>query len=737
MDLSEFSLSDLFRMECESQCRVLTDALVVLEHGGAEPSLLEALMRAAHSLKGAARIVNLDCAVRVAHGMEDLFVAAQDGRRCLSHEDIDRLLAGVDLLTRIGAAGQDAEADFGADADGFLTLLHSPETQVAVAPLGARMLAATAQPTAPQPTALVPADDQRALRVSADNLDHLLGSSAELLVASRKLRSFTDRFWTSHRQQRRIAQGVEAALAACPPDGAVVTALRRVQTIVEEGDRLLMDGIVEMDRFERRASQLAQRLYGEALGCRMRPFSEIATGLRRAARDAARHLGRDVELEILGQGTDVDRDLLEQLESPLGHLIRNAVDHGIESPQERIAAGKSPVGRIRVEASHTAGFLVIRVADDGRGVDLEGLQRRIVERQLSDAETVSRLDQSELLDFLFLPGFSLKGAVSEMSGRGVGLDIVRSLAVDVRGSVRVVTEPTRGTTFSLRFPVSLSVMRALLFEIAGEAYAAPLARIGRVVNIAAREIESVEGRQFFRLEETRVGLVDGADVIGRAVATAPRDNVYLFVLGDDLQRFGVVVNRFLGEGEIVIQPLDSRLGRVRNIAAAALTEEGLPMLLIDVDDFLLSVKRLSLADGHQAVIVRSELQAADRKHILVVEDSLTVREVERKLITSLGYAVETAVDGADGWNAVRSGRFAAVVTDIDMPRMDGFQLTRLIKNDPRLRDIPVIIVSYKDREEDRRRGLDAGADYYLTKGSFQDEGLARAIADVLGAEETP
>jgi two-component system sensor histidine kinase and response regulator WspE len=198
-----------------------------------------------------------------------------------------------------------------------------------------------------------------------------------------------------------------------------------------------------------------------------------------------------------------------------------------------------------------------------------------------------------------------------------------------------------------------------------------------------------------------------------------------------------VVSRFLGEGEIVVQPLDKRLGRVRDIAAAALTEDGSPMLLLDVEEFILSVRRLAAGGQLHGITAKSSEAGKAASQILVVDDSLTVRELERKLLSSLGYAVEVAVDGMDAWNAARTGRFAAVVTDVDMPRMDGIELTRLIKNDARLRDTPVIIVSYKDREEDRLRGLDAGADYYLTKGSFQDQGLARAVADVLGEDPPP
>jgi len=280
-------------------------------------------------------------------------------------------------------------------------------------------------------------------------------------------------------------------------------------------------------------------------------------------------------------------------------------------------------------------------------------------------------------------------------------------------------------------------MKSLVFEISGEPYAIPLARVERVLSVAVEEIESIEGAQYVNVGQSRVGIVDGAAVLGRPVENEARERANVLLLASAEGHFGIVVSRFLGEGEIVVQPLDKRLGRVRDIAAAALTEDGSPMLLLDVEDFLLSVRRLAVGGQLHGIAGKSAGPEKAARQILVVDDSLTVRELERKLLSSLGYAVEVAVDGMDAWNAVRTGRFAAVVTDVDMPRMDGIELTRLIKNDARLRDTPVIIVSYKDREEDRLRGLDAGADYYLTKGSFQDEGLARAVADVLGEDPTP
>lgn len=727
-DLSSFSMRELFLAESETQCRILSDCLVALEIRPGDPLLLESLMRAAHSLKGAARIIELEGAVLVAHSMEDAFVSAQKGEVVLGSSAIDRLLRGVDLLSRLASAESPAEMQ--GEVEAFVAGAAELD-KTSAAPVVAAPAAEPAAPTAKTE------DDSRSLRVAAESLDQLLGSAGESLVASRRIRSFSNDFWRLHGHQRKTAATLENAIASASGGGDVTSSLRQLQTMIESGDRLVLAGLAEFERFERNAAQLSQRLYGQALACRMRPFGSIASSLRRAARDTARRLGREVTFEIRGEGTDVDRDLLDKIESPLLHLVRNAIDHGIESPQERTAAGKPAAGRLVIEASHSAGFLVIRVSDDGGGVDTAKLRSRVVAKGLTDAGTAEKLAVGELLEFLFLPGFSLRSEVTEISGRGVGLDVVQSAVRESRGTVRISSDPGHGTAFLLQLPISLSVMKALVFEIAGEPYAIPLARVDRVLKVLAGEIESIEGAQYVNVDQSRVGIVDGAAVLGRPVDRDGHEEVDVLLLSSADGHFGIVVSRFLGEGEIVVQPLDKRLGRVRDIAAAALTEDGSPMLLLDVEDFLLSVRRLAAGGQLHGISAKSAGPEKAARQILVVDDSLTVRELERKLLSSLGYAVEVAVDGMDAWNAARTGRFDAVVTDVDMPRMDGIELTRLIKNDARLRDTPVIIVSYKDREEDRLRGLDAGADYYLTKGSFQDEGLARAVADVLGEESTP
>jgi two-component system sensor histidine kinase and response regulator WspE len=744
-DLSDFSMQDLFRLEAEGQAQVLTAGLLVLERKPTAADQLEACMRAAHSLKGAARIVDRGAAVRVAHAMEDCFVAAQNGRLILHQEAIDLLLRGVDLLTRIAQAPDEAAAAWNeagnAEINDFLTalkqVLAEPEEAAAApaaAPVPPVAAPAEAPPRAPEPE---PGAADRVLRVTADNLNRLLALAGESLVESRWLKTFADSLLRLKRMHQELGRSVgvlrgAVADAALGEDARIAQA--EVQRRVLECQDQLAQRLAELDMFDRRSANLSHRLYDEALAVRMRPFADGIQSFARLVRDVGRTLGKQARLEIIGDTTQVDRDILDKLEAPLGHLLRNALDHGLETPAERAAAGKPAEGTVTLEARHSAGMLQITVSDDGRGIDLPRLREAVVTRKLTNAETAAQLSEPELLAFLFLPGFSLREQVTEISGRGVGLDVVQNMVKQVRGTVRVSARPGGGTRFQLQLPLTLSVVRTLLVSIGGEPYALPLAHIVRTLKLPAAQIELVEGRQHFRFEGQQIGLVAARQILGGAAAAQAETAQPVIVVKNATDLHGLAVDRFLGERELVVQPLDARLGKIKDIAAGALMEDGSPVLIIDVEDMILSVEKLVTAGRLDKVSQGAgAARKEQRKRVLVVDDSLTVRELERKLLDSHGYQVEVAVDGMEGWNTVRGGRFDLVVTDIDMPRMDGFELVTLIKRDPGLKALPVMIVSYKDREEDRRRGLEAGADYYLTKGSFHDETLLQAVVDLIGA----
>ncbi len=407
------------------------------------------------------------------------------------------------------------------------------------------------------------------------------------------------------------------------------------------------------------------------------------------------------------------------------------VDHGIESPDVRQAAGKSAAGLIKLEVRHRAGMLAITITDDGRGLDVERIRQKIVERGLSTADLTEAMTPAEVLEFLFLPGFSTAEKVTEYSGRGVGLDVVQQSVRRIGGAVRVTTRPGKGATFHLQLPITLSVLRALIVEIDGEPYAFPHNRIDRLIRVPADSLRSLENRQFLVVDEQNVGVVFASQVLGLAKQPVANRELLVLLVSDSTGEYGLIVDDFRSEQDLVVRPLDTRLGKVPNISAAAILDDGSPVLIADVEDMVRSLDRY-IQGGTLQRHSRESATVGPKKRVLVVDDSITVREVERQILRNRGYEVTVAVDGQDGWNMVRAEPFDLVISDVDMPRMNGLELVRLIRAEPSLATLPVIIVSYKERPEDRMRGLDVGANYYLTKSSFHDNTFLQAVRDCIG-----
>ncbi|MGY2365425.1 response regulator [Pseudomonas azotoformans] len=747
--MRDASLLELFSLEADAQTQVLSAGLLALERNPTQADQLEACMRAAHSLKGAARIVGVDAGVSVSHVMEDCLVSAQEGRLYLQPEHIDALLQGTDLLMRIATPGNDVgPTDIQAYVALMERLLDPSQAPVKpVAPPPEPIPVVEELPSEPEPAPPVVAEPprqnkrmteggERVLRVTAERLNSLLDLSSKSLVETQRLKPYL----VSLQRLKRIQSQSVRALDAL--DGQLKTqnlnleaqeALADTRRLLSEAQALLAEKTAELDEFGWQAGQRAQVLYDTALACRMRPFADVLAGQVRMVRDLGRSLGKQVRLEIEGEKTQVDRDVLEKLEAPLTHLLRNAVDHGIEMPEQRLLAGKPEEGLIRLRASHQAGLLVLELSDDGNGVDLERLRGTIVDRHLSPLETALRLSEEELLTFLFLPGFSLRDKVTEVSGRGVGLDAVQHMVRQLRGAVVLEQTAGQGSRFHLEVPLTLSVVRSLVVEVGEEAYAFPLAHIERMCDLAPDDIVQLEGRQHFWHEGRHVGLVAASQLLQRPTGQSQSDTLKVVVIRERDAVYGIAVERFIGERTLVVLPLDDRLGKVQDISAGALLDDGSVVLIVDVEDMLRSVDKL-LNTGRLERIARRSQQTteAPRKRVLVVDDSLTVRELQRKLLLNRGYEVAVAVDGMDGWNALRSEDFDLLITDIDMPRMDGIELVTLLRRDSRLQSLPVMVVSYKDREEDRRRGLDAGADYYLAKASFHDDALLDAVVELIG-----
>ncbi len=752
-------LLDLFREEVRANTQILSQGLVTLEQEPQSVPLLESLMRAAHSVKGAARVVNVAAAVEVAHAMEECFVQSQKGQLALAAADVDVLLQGVDTLKALSeAAGPGLGAWLDAQGEEVARLVE--RLKGVVARPGAPLPAAPSPPQPPAaPTPDVPASalvppslpvtspgppaepappakaEEGVVRVTASRLTRFMGLAGQSLVEARWLQPFSKSLLhlkTRHARLAETLEGLREELAAGERGERASDLLAEARQQLEACREVLAQRVAEFDARVRSSDDLTSRLYREVVSSRMRPLRDGVQGLHRLVRDLARPLGKMARLEVVGESVEVDREILDKLEAPLNHLVRNALDHGLETPEERVAAGKPQSGRLRIEAMHRAGMLSIVVSDDGRGVDLERLRRKVVDRGHMAADVAARLTDEELLEFLFLPGFSTAASVTEVSGRGVGLDVVRTMVQSVGGHVRIHTQPGQGTSFHLELPVTLSVLRAVIVEVAGEPYAFPHHAIDRVVRLDRASLGSLESRQYVEVDGRNVGLVLARQLLALEGPEAAGAELTALVFGEPA-KYGLVVDGLVGEQDLVVRPLDRRLGKVPGLQAAAILDDGSPVLIVDVEDLCRAVEKL-LQTGHlQRTDRRAAPEAAKQpKRVLVVDDSVTVREVQRQLLANRGYEVETAVDGMDGWNLVREGRFDLVVSDIDMPRLNGLDLVRMIKADPRLQSVPVVIVSYKDRDEDRLKGLDAGANYYLTKSSFHDDTFVAAVEELIG-----
>lgn len=562
--------------------------------------------------------------------------------------------------------------------------------------------------------------------VRSRNLDRLMRLSGEGMVEARRLEAIQVRLRTIRKRERVLEDLFDRR-----QHGHAIgdTDLEQAHAAIRQ-EVALLDA--DLQAHLRRTEELSTTLHHEAIDCRMRPFGDACLTIPRTVRDLARSLDKDAVARLEGQTVSVDRDILRKLEAPLTHLVRNALDHAIEARAERAATGKRPQATLRVSAAHQAGMLVVEVADDGRGIDLGRIRRKIVEKGLSTPELVERMSAREVTDFLFLPGFSTAAAVTDLSGRGVGLDVVQTTVHEVGGSVEVLTEPGRGTTFRMRLPVTLSVLRAAIVAIGGEPWAMPLARMERIDRLAPADLEHIEGRLTARINDEVTGLVRGNELLG-IPGGAGSDALAVVSLRSRQRTLGVIVDGFLGEEDVVVQPLDARLGTVAHVAAVSVRQSGELVLILDADAMATDAAR-QLDEGTLRGAAAGSEGSTKRLHrVLVVEDSLTVREVERQMLTRAGYAVDVALDGLDGWNALQRDQYDLVLSDVDMPRMNGLELVRRMRADRRLAKIPVVMISYKDRDEDRLAGLEAGASAYLTKGAFHDRTLLDTVADLIAS----
>ncbi len=762
---------EMFREEAEMQLGELSDGLIALETSDSSDELLERLMRAAHSMKGAARIMGIDPIVKLTHVAEDIFVAAQRAELVLNPAIIDVLLEMTDFIKAFSEGGADLEAqsETVSSLHEQLSKARAGELQSESTPPPAAAVEPEVQNTAvitepPEDSANSPETppvaetleassegasrtttteqrtkgDVKSIRITADAVERLAGLAGEASVESSRVESIADdltELRVMQRELRKSLGGIRDIIDKQATNPQLDALLQAALQQLDVCSQAIADHEERLDGFTRRFGSMANRFSREVVTGRMLPFSTILRGYPRLVRDLSKDLGKRCRLVLRGEDTMIDREILDRLDSALNHIARNALDHGIEAPDHRAAAGKPEEATLTMEAFHQGGRLRVQISDDGQGIDVESLRKTIIDRGLEQEAIAKALSQQEIFEFLFLPGFSTARQITEISGRGVGLDAVRSMVQDAGGSISLSSERGIGTRFDLELPLTRSVLRVLTVMIGGHMYAIEVARIEYATTVALENINTLESRAYFEHEGRRVALIDASEILELQDGTGDGQILSVVVFKDDDRYYGLVVDRYLNEQRLLVRPLDHRLGDVPDVAAMSTSEDGSIVLILDADELQRSMDSL-IVSGR----LRSRHHSGDRsqdslKRLLVVDDSLTVREAERQLLENAGYQVDVAVDGLEAWSAVRLSDYDLVVTDVDMPRMTGIELVKRVRAEGPKRDLPMIIVSYKDRDEDRLLGLEAGANHYVSKSSFSDSDLVDAVYELIGGPQ--
>lgn len=700
-DALRLELRELFLDELDEHVLVLNRGLLALEQSddrGASTDVVNEIFRAAHSLKGAAGAAGAPPVETICHRLEDVLGGLRDGT-ISSLGAFEPLFRAVDVIAEAGRQLRE-----GTDISG-LPVREVLQSLASVTGDGSEKAAAPSVTTDPPrldhgPVMEARGDhrvraDASSVRVGAGRLEALLNQAGEVLLVGQRVHALAGDIHST-----------SAELAAGMAWREVGDRLDKMARAAAVADRLL--------------SGLAQTLADDVRRARMLPFAHACEGLERVARDLAKAGGKNVQVEIAGGEVELDRPVLDALREPLLHLVRNAVDHGIEEPEARQRAGKPSAGHIRVGARLQGASVEVTVADDGTGVAVAEL-RTAVERRGADAGAE---DDESLLDLAFMPAVSTSPIITEVSGRGIGLDAVRARVEGLGGSARLLSSPGVGARVVLVLPVSLSAIRVLLVAAGEEVLALPSSGVARLVRARAKDLQMVADQEMLLVDGRPVPVMRLTDVIGVEGKPEPREEIQAVLVGTPGSEALLRVDRLVGEEEVVMKPVGERLAGVAGVLGATILATGRVAVVVNPATCVrVGLERTVGGSGPPP----DSQERRQKTRVLLAEDTLTTRALERSILESAGYEVLVAVDGAEAWDLLQKHEADVVVSDVNMPRMDGLALCQAVRASSRFRELPFVLVTSLATEEDRRRGVEAGADAYIVKSDFEQAALLDAI----------
>ena len=751
--IEDEELRNLYKVASADHIEKIEAGLLHLEKNPLDGAKLEQLLRETHSLKGDSRMLGVKDAETLTHQMEDILGGVNRGERVLTPPVFECLYQGLDAIRKIATeavTGQPAGVSvfhvlaqlMGADGSEASADMQEMVAQVPVAnsaqAIGEQPVVGNDsghnEPILAATEALAQVSDYQidTIRVESQKLDKLLTQASELVVTKGHIgdrlaeieqilalweewnrEAFVSRLTFDELERRWQTTELQPLQNFY---NLVETRLEQLGVLL---NRLRSTSFEDSAKLDTVTNELESGIHA----LRLLPFSTIFNLFPRTVRDLAKQQGKEVNLLIEGGDTSVDKRILEEMKDPLLHLLRNAIDHGIETPQERLSLGKPAVATIRLRGYQVGSTVSIEVIDDGRGLDVEAIKQAAMSRGVRSSQELAQMSTAEIQTLIFAPGFSTRTAVTEISGRGVGLDVVRANVERLKGSIQVEFTQGLGCLFRIMLNSSLATTDALIVQVEPNSYAIPVGFVESMQLVSPQEIFASQGSQTLPFQGESVSVAWLADLLGLPVKAptstkalhAASKSIPCIVLRIGSERLAVLVDTILEQQDIVLKPLSQLLKRVRNISGATILGTGEVCMVLNPTDLFKSAKKAIVS----VTVKELTEQAQIKRKILLVEDSIPIRTQMKRILESAGYEVTAAVDGQDGFNKLRAGSFDAVVSDVQMPNLDGLELTSKIRQFEAYIDLPVILVTTLASEEDKRHGTQAGANAYITKGDFE------------------
>jgi two-component system chemotaxis sensor kinase CheA len=756
-------LLNIFWVELTEHLAALNDGLLKVEmtRGNERTELLREMNRVAHSMKGAARSVGFETIETISHYIEAVLEGAIDGDMNLTPNVADLLYDGLDLIQET-VNGQPSMGEIVTDV---LTQLETiikgsergnrfrplkghdpvpPAEQTPEIEIPPALMTSTLESVGASPT-MVLRPPEESIRVTVNKLDQLMADASELLLAKlqsenryrllRELRQDHARWQREWRSARaayiRLSRKMQEEPDAFTPEmSAIFHFLENNEDHLGHANRTLgqLGQMFTQDNIQ--ISSLADQLQNNVSRLRMMPFETIIGGFQRMARDLARDLSKQLHLEIVGAGVEIDKTVLDALKDPLMHLLRNAIDHGIELPHRRELRGKLPAGNVHLIVEQRGSEIAIQVRDDGRGLDVEKLREKAIERNIVSSQEANSMSVEEIQLLVFHSGLTTSDTVTSLSGRGLGMDIVRTRVESLRGRIHIQSVPGEGTALTINVPVSLTRLRVTTLRVGDEVFAIPSVMIERMETVPINAVFTAEGQEMLNINDRPMTLVSLGTILEAPTIDEREDKIQIIALQAGDRSVAFEVDELYNEIELVLKPLGRELVNAPFVAGAALLGSGEVIIVLDANDLVRSATGTSLK-ARQRPIVRSKAREQRPLRVLIVDDSITTRTLEKNILESVGFEVHVAIDGSEAWQRIPEIEPDVIVSDVEMPKINGVELTKLIKATPQTRDLPVILLTSLNKPHQREAGLEAGADAYLVKSSFDQRELLETIRSVL------